>query len=360
MSRASTTAPSRSSSPSARRDAVGLGLDVGGTKILGLAVSASGIVLCERRRDTPAQGDELLEALADLATELSNAVETGSGQVAGLGVGVPGLVDIDGVLRFAPNLLGANGTPVRSGLTELLGGRWPVAVDNDATCAAAGERAFGAGRGSDDVLFVTVGTGVGGGVVSGGQLLRGAHNFAGEIGHMTVDPQGPPCPCGKRGCWERYASGSGLGRLAREAADAGHASAVLALAGGDPDAIRGEHVVAAAEGGDADAGAVLSEFAWWLGLGLANLANVLDPGLIVLGGGLVAVLETLLDPVRASFAAWVERADQRTDVRIVPATLGERGGAAGAAVNGIEAAGYKVDNGGRGVDVGQAGPGTLD
>jgi len=314
---------------------VGLGVDVGGTKMLALLVSASGEVLAERRLDTPAQGPDLLAALAGLASELVSLVDAEVSPVVGIGVGVPGLVDTEGVLRFAPNLLGANGTAVRAGLMEILEQPLAVTVDNDANCAMTGERAFGSAAGSDDALLVTVGTGIGGAIVSGGRPLRGGHNFAGEIGHLVVDPHGPPCPCGKRGCWERYASGSGLGRLAREAAEAGHARTVVEMAGGDSNAVSGEHVVAAALEGDAEATAVLSEFAWWLGLGLANLANVLDPGLIVLGGGLVNLGDLLLEPTRAAFAALVERMDDRVGLRIVPAALGDRGGAIGAAVLGL-------------------------
>jgi len=320
---------------------VGLGFDVGGTKILGLAVSSSGQVLAEERRDTPSAADELLRCLGELVGELSIVPEVEVHPIAGIGIGVPGLVDTQGVLRFAPNLLGANGTAVRTGLETILAGRWPVAVDNDATCAMAGERAFGAAFGSDDALFVTLGTGIGGGIVTGGLLLRGAHNFGGEIGHIIVDPHGPPCPCGRRGCWERYASGSGLGRLARDAAGAGRARRVVELAG-DPESVRGEHVVVAAAEGDAEATAILGELAWWLGLGLANLTNVLDPGLIVLGGGLVNIGEPLLGPTRSAFAELVEGYEERTGLRIVAASLGDHGGAIGAAVIGLEAGGAQA------------------
>jgi len=320
-----------------RPEPVGLGFDVGGTKILGLAVSLSGEILAEERRDTPPSGDDLLNSLGRLATELSDLVEGEACRVVGIGVGMPGLVDTAGVLRFAPNLLGASGTAVRSGMESRLQWRWPVSVDNDATCATAGEHAFGAAVGSDDALLVTIGTGIGGGIVSGGRLLRGAHNFAGEVGHMTVDPHGPPCPCGKRGCWERYASGSGLGRLARDAAGAGRAGGVVEVAGGDSDLIRGEHVVAAAVAGDPEAEAILGEFAWWIGLGLGNLANLLDPDLIVLGGGLVNAGELLLEPVRRAFSEFVERSEDRADLRIVLAALGDRGGAIGAGAIGLAA-----------------------
>jgi glucokinase len=179
--------------------------------------------------------------------------------------------------------------------------------------------------------MVTLGTGIGGGIISGGRLNEGANRFAGEFGHMVIDPHGPLCPCGKQGCWERYASGSGLGQLGREAALGDRAPAVRALAGGDPEAVRGEHVTEAARMGDADALDIMSRFAWWLALGLANLANILDPAVIVLGGGLIQAGDVLLGPVRAAFAALVEAGEER-GVRIEAAALGERAGAIGAAL----------------------------
>src|SRR5207248_1383416 len=148
---------------------------------------------------------------------------------------------------------------------------------NDATCATWGERQMGAARGRDDVAVVTLGTGIGGGFVLGGRLYRGANGFAGEVGHMIVDPKGPPCPCGRRGCWERFASGSGLARLAREAAESGRGHRLVELAGGDVEAVRGEHVTRAAAEGDAEAIQVFRDFGWWAALGIANLVNTLDP-----------------------------------------------------------------------------------
>ncbi len=160
-----------------------------------------------------------------------------------------------------------------------------MAVTNDATCAALAEWRFGAGRGVDDMVMVTLGTGIGGGVVAGGRLIVGANGFAGEFGHMVVDPDGPPCPCGRRGCWERYASGSGLAQLARAAAVGGRLRRVVEVAGGDAGMVRGEHVQAAAREGDPGAVAVVDEFARWVALGLVNLTNALDPARFVLGGG---------------------------------------------------------------------------
>ncbi|MGI8810274.1 MAG: ROK family protein [Acidimicrobiales bacterium] len=300
-----------------------VGVDLGGTKCLAVALEA-GTVVDQRRVPTPVGETALLDALADVATSVR-----GDSEVLGVGVGVPGLVDRSGVLRFAPNLPGVFDLDIRAELERRLGG--PVRVDNDATCAAWGERQVGSARGYDDVILVTLGTGIGGGIVAGGALLRGANGFAGEIGHMVVDPQGPECPCGQRGCWERFASGSGLGRLGERAAAEGRAARVLALAGGDPAAIRGEHVTAAAAEGDVEAHAVLGELGWWVALGLANLANAFDPQAFVLGGGLIEAGDLLLGPVRTAFADLLTGAAHRPAIAIVPAGLGEHAGAIGAA-----------------------------
>ncbi len=305
-----------------------IGLDLGGTKCLGVVIDDDGTVLAEQRLPTPRlpAGGGIIDVLTDVAAHL----RAEHPDVAAAGAGVPGLVDGDGVLRMAPNLVGVDCLPVRRQLHERLA--LPVRVDNDATCATWGEREIGAGRKLDDVVLVTLGTGIGGGIVMGGRLQRGAHGYAGEIGHMVVDPDGPACPCGKRGCWERYASGSGLGWLAREEAKAGRAPRMVALAGGDPDRVRGEHVTAALSEGAADAARVMQRFAWWLALGLANLANVLDPRVFVIAGGLIEAADVVLPPARAAFADLVEGAEHRGDVEIVAAALGERAGAIGAAL----------------------------
>ena len=300
-----------------------IGVDIGGTKILAVRLGPDNGVVAEQRTPTPPEGDQILDAVAAVAERL--------GPVDAIGVGAPGLVDREGVLRFAPHLPHVVCLPVRPALEK----RFPtaaVAVDNDATCAGWAERELGAGQGSDDVLMVTLGTGIGGGLISGGRLLRGSNGFAGEIGHMVVDAHGPPCPCGKQGCWERFASGSGLARLAREAAEAGVAPRLVELAGGDPQAVRGEHATRAAVEGDAGAQAVVARFAWWVALGLANLANVFDPECIILGGGLTVAGGLFLPPVQAAFAELVEAVEYRPAIRIVLAQLGEQAGAVGAAM----------------------------
>ena len=303
-----------------------VGVDVGGTKALVVAVNAAGEVVGEHRGRSPTGADALLVAVVEGVSELSGRV--GSRPTA-VGVGVPGLVDREGVLRYAPNLSGVDGLPVRAELEARLG--VPVRTENDATCAAWGEHQSGAARGFDDVVLVTLGTGIGAGLVLDGRVYPGAHGFAGEVGHMVIDPHGPPCRCGQRGCWERFASGSGLGRLARDAAHAGRARRIVELAGGDPEDVRGEHVTAAAAEGDEAARELLERFAWWLGLGLANLANIFDPQAFVVGGGLVEAGQLLLDPARAAFDGLVEAAAHRPPVVILPAALGARAGALGAA-----------------------------
>ena len=308
------------------RGVLTIGVDLGGTKCLGVVVDEQVAIVDELRVPTPRGEDAIVDVLGDVAEQLRSR----HSDVGGAGIGVPGLVDATGTLRFAPNLPGVVEVPLASSLAERLG--VPVVVENDASCAGWGEREAGAGRGRDHVLLVTLGTGIGGGIILGGRLYRGHHGFAGEIGHMVVDPHGPPCVCGQRGCWERFASGSGLGRLAREAAVGGRADRIVALAGGDPEDVKGEHVTAAAGEGDAEALAVMADFGRWVALGLANLANAFDPELFVLGGGLVEAGEVLLAPVRKAFAELLDGADHRPEIGIVAAELGEHAGAIGAAL----------------------------
>jgi glucokinase len=305
-----------------------IGIDVGGTKVLGVAVDSAdpSTVRAERRVPTPEGGAGLVGAVADLVAAL--VVE--AGPPSAIGVGVPGLVDRSGTLHVGPHLRHITDVPLAALLADEIG--LPVVVDNDANCHAVAEQRGGAAEGAAEALVVTFGTGIGAGIITGGTLLHGANGFAGEPGHMIVDPNGPPCPCGKRGCWERFASGTGLGRLARDAAHGGRLDAAVALAGGDPDAVRGEHVTAAARLGDAAALGLVDELARWIGLGLANLTNILDPGVIVIGGGLVEAADLLLPPVRDHFGDLVMAGDRRPPLPIVPARLGEHAGAIGAAV----------------------------
>jgi glucokinase len=302
------------------------GIDVGGTKCLGVVVDTAGEVLNESRRPTPRGGDGLIEALAGLIEDL----ETAAGPLPAVGVGVPGLVTLDGVLRASPNIPDVAELDVAGRLGTRL--RVPLVVGNDATWAALSEWRVGAGRGVDDLVMVTLGTGIGGGVVAGGRLIVGAHGFTGEFGHMVVDPYGPPCPCGRRGCWERYASGSGLAQLARVAAVGGRLRRVVEMAGGDPALVRGEHVQAAARERDEAALAVVDEFARWVALGLVNLTNALDPTMFVLGGGLAEGADLYLDSIERWFGALLYSPQLRPHPALAFAELGERAGAVGAAL----------------------------
>jgi glucokinase len=312
------------------------GVDVGGTKVLGVALRADdpATVVAEARVGTPDTETALLDAMADVVRQLDG--QTGE-RVTAVGVGIAGLVDRTGRLRVSPNLPGRRNVDVGIQLDRRL--EVPVRVDNDATCAAWAEYLAGAARGADDALLVTLGTGIGGGLIADGELVRGAHGFGGEVGHMVVDPQGPRCPCGRRGCWERFASGSGLGWLGRQAAEAGQFARGVELAGGIEDNVRGEHVTQAAREGDEDAIEVMREFAEQVALGVGNLVTLLDCSLVVIGGGLVEAGEVLLEPVRAAYRRRVMAPEEREDVRIVPAALGEHAGAIGAALLGGREAG---------------------
>ena len=310
------------------------GVDIGGTKVLGVALGPDDAIVAEARVPTPRGtreivGSHVADAVAQVVVELDGAL--GGAGTAPVGVGAPGMVDRRGRLCFAPNLPQAQGVD----WTELIGDRLPghgVLIENDANFAVLAEHRLGAARGHRDVVMVTLGTGIGGGIVLDGRVQVGAAGFAGEIGHMVVDPAGPACPCGRRGCWERFASGAGLGVFAREAALAGHLGEVVRMAGGDPESVRGEDVSAAAAGGDPAARRVIEQVGWWIGFGLANLAAVLDPECFVLGGGVVQAGDLLVDTARATFGELVEGGDRRPAAAIEPAAFGERAGAVGAAL----------------------------
>jgi glucokinase len=302
-----------------------VGIDVGGTKALGVALDESGSVVAQDLRPTP-RGENSLDPLIDTLVELAQSL----GVDGSLGVGVPGLVTREGVLRAAPNLDGVANFEVGRLVSERLG--HPVSVDNDATCATVAEWQLGAAAGTDNMMLVTLGTGIGGGLVANGAVQRGMNGFAGEFGHMVVHPNGPRCPCGRRGCWERYASGSGLAMLAREAATGRRLRAVVEHAGGDPQNVRGEHVQAAAREGDQDALAVIDDFGRWVALGLSNLTNAFDPEMFVLGGGLAAGAELYLEPITRWYGELLYQPHLRPMPRIEFAHWGPQAGAVGAAL----------------------------
>jgi glucokinase len=252
-----------------------------------------------------------------------------------LGIGLPGLVRRDGRLAFAPNLQTASGAD----LGALLGNSLSSAVvfcENDANCAALAEHEWGAGRGIDDFVMVTLGTGIGGGIIAGGQLIRGRNGFAGEIGHMVVEARGAACKCGGQGCWERYASGGGLGRMTRVAARAGQMPELVARCGGDPENVRSEDVTAAAAEGVEEAVGMMRVVGWWLALGLANLTAILDCGHFVIGGGLSEASDVVLPTARESLVDLVEGYESRPTITVATSMFGARSGAMGAALVAFE------------------------
>jgi glucokinase len=304
-----------------------IGLDIGGTKIAAGLVSEDGELLAKVRRETPATDpEEIEEAAADAVAELVAAHE-----VEAVGVAAAGFVDASrSTIVFAPNLAWRD-EPMRADLEARTG--LPVVVENDANAAAWGEFRHGAGREVEDMVLVTVGTGLGGGVVIGGRLLRGAAGFAAELGHVRVVPDGHRCGCGNRGCWEQYASGRALVREARELArsDTPMAARLLELAGGDAAAIEGPHVTRAAEEGDPAAVELLADLGRWLGEGIASIVAVLDPSMVVVGGGVSEAGDLLLEPARAAFRRQLTARGHRPEPEIRLATLGNDAGMIGAA-----------------------------
>jgi glucokinase len=308
-----------------------IGVDVGGTKVAGLLVGETGEVLAGEERTTPADDvDATMDTIYAVVAALRSTAEP-----AGVGVGAAGMVDFAaGAMRWAPNLAWKE-VPIRDLVRERTG--LPCIVDNDANAAAWAEFRFGAATGAGDVLTVTVGTGIGGGIICDGTLFRGAHGFAAEIGHFIVEPGGPRCGCGNEGCWEQVASGQALDRLGREAAVRDPAGRIADLAGGDR--VTGRHVSLAAREGDAAAVRIMAEVGRRLGEGIAGLVNVLDPELVVVGGGVAEEGDLILEPARRSFVRTVEAPEHRPEVPIVAAALGNDAGAIGAAALALELAG---------------------
>jgi len=304
-----------------------IGLDIGGTKISGCVIDSNGVVLAKGRKDTPAQDPgAIVDYSADLIRELSFERE-----IDAVGVACAAFIDRAGsTVLFAPNLAWRD-LPLKQLLESALG--LPVTVENDANAAAWGEFRFGAAVGAADMVLVTVGTGIGGGVVTNGALLRGAFGIAAELGHMRVVPGGIRCGCGNRGCWEQYASGTALVREARELVVSGtpHAARLSELCAGDPDRLTGPDVTSAAAEGDPAAVELLSDLGTWIGEGAASVTAILDPELIVLGGGVAEAGGLLIDPAVAAFRRHLTGRGHRPEARFVVATLGNDAGMIGAA-----------------------------
>lgn len=304
-----------------------VGVDIGGTKIAAGVVDEEGNILAKERVATAARAAEKVEeGICELVQELQSQFD-----IEAVGIGAAGFVDEKrSRVNFAPNL-GWQDEPLRLAVESVV--KLPVIVENDANAAAWGEYRFGAGKGMRNVAVITVGTGIGGGIVIDGRLYRGSTGAAGEFGHMCVEPGGRPCSCGNRGCWEQYASGNALVREARWLASERRteAEALLDLGDGTPEGVQGLHVTEAAREGDPVALAAFEFVARWLGLGMADVTAILDPECFILGGGVSEAGDILLGPTVRAYGESVTGKEHRTPPKIIVATLGNDAGLVGAA-----------------------------
>jgi glucokinase len=303
-----------------------IGVDIGGTKVAAGIVDDAGNVLARARRRTPSRDPEhIVDVVVEIVRQLRSEHDTDL-----VGIGAAGYLDADrSTVLFSPNLAWRN-TPLRSEVSQRLD--TDVVIENDANAAAWGEFRFGAGEQQPDVVVITVGTGIGGGLIIGGNLYRGHFGIGGEPGHMRVVPGGRQCGCGNLGCWEQYASGTALVRAAREVATErlDDARRLLQMAG-EIDSIDGTVVMRAAQEGDPAALDCFDEIGRWLGQGLADIAAVLDPGRFVIGGGVAEAGELLLKPARDTFGVSLSGRGHRPVADVVPAKLGADAGIIGAA-----------------------------
>ncbi len=306
-----------------------LGIDVGGTKVEGGVVADDGRVLASRRYPTPSDDvAETVEVIGKIAAELGADYS-----LTAMGIAIAGYVDSSRlVLQHSPNLPWGDDIALQRLVSEVV--NIPVVLENDANAAAWGEYRFGAGTGATNLVLLTVGTGIGSGFVIEGRLYRGSFGKAAELGHILSVRGGEPCGCGARGCLERYASGTALERYAREAAvaDPANGARLVELAGGDLAALDGVHVQQAATEGNVAALAAFAELAGWLGTAFADVVFALDPGLIVVGGGVSESGDLLFAPAMAAYRdAIALRGRSAPFAEIALATLGNDAGLVGAA-----------------------------
>jgi glucokinase len=303
-----------------------IGVDVGGTKVLAGVVDEQGRIVRTAARRTPGRRVETRQ-VEDALAEAVHEVAAGE-PVAGVGVAAAGFVDRDGErVMFAPHLPW-QGQGVRAVLEKRF--EAPTALDNDANCALLAEWTYGAAQGADSAVMVTLGTGIGGALLIEGRLVRGANGMAGEFGHMQVVPDGHPCECGRRGCWEQYSSGNALVRYARRRM-LERPSVLEEVCEGRPELLTGPMVTDAAEAGDLVAWEAFQSVGDWLGVGVANLVAAFDPELVVVGGGVSAAGERLIGPARAALERTLVGVDHRMRPTLAPARLGPAAGVAGGA-----------------------------
>lgn len=302
-----------------------IGIDIGGTKIAGAVVSETGQILAERRVATQAGDSEaIIDAVVAMVTELAAEHD-----VVAAGVAAPGFIDAaQSTVYYTPNISWRN-EPLRERLVSRLS--LPVTIDNDANAAGWAEYRFGAGRDVSDMTMLTIGTGVGGAIVTGGALFRGGFGAGAELGHLRVVPDGLSCGCGARGCIEQYGSGRALLRMANEIADVGGIGLALADAREQHGALDGAIVGSLIAAGDPGAVHALEELGHWLGQACASLSAVLDPQVFVFGGGVAVAGDLLLDPVREAFRQHVPARGYHPEPDFVIAQLVNDAGVVGAA-----------------------------
>jgi glucokinase len=306
-----------------------IGVDVGGTKVAGGVVDEHGNIVASNRRDTPAADqagtrDTIVEVAAELARQYP--------EVIAIGIGAAAWIDAAGsTVLFAPNLAWRD-EPLRDYVTKAVG--LPTVLENDANVAAWAEFRFGAGRDADDsMVMITVGTGIGGGIVLNGSLWRGANGIAGELGHIESVPDGHPCGCGRLGCLEQYASGKALLRFGRAGArqEPDRARLLLELAGGDPLAITGQQVTRAAQEGDEVARDAFTQIGYWLGVSMADLAQIFDPQVLVVGGGVIEAGDLLMGPAERTYRDQLAQRGRFPVAELKAAETGNTAGVVGAA-----------------------------
>ena len=308
-----------------------IGIDLGGTKISTALVSSAGEIIAHDYQETRvAEGqDAVIGRTLDAARRVMAQAEVEPSQVAAVGIGAPGPLEIEtGILVAPPNFPDWERVPLKQLIEDGLG--ITAFIENDANAAALGEHLFGAGRGVEHMIYVTVSTGIGGGLILNRELYHGANGMAGEIGHMTIIPCGPLCGCGDRGCLEAVASGTAIARRARERVARSVPTLLAELAEGDPERITAKLVAEAASQGDVEAQEILAEAMNYLGIGMANLVNLFNPQLIVIGGGLTNIGEALFGPVRRTIDRRAFPVPAQA-VRVVRAALGDNVGVLGAA-----------------------------
>ncbi|EFL26809.1 MULTISPECIES: ROK family glucokinase [Streptomyces] len=303
-----------------------IGVDIGGTKIAAGVVDEEGSILETSKVSTPPTPEGVVDAIADAVRKVSTGHD-----VEAVGIGAAGYVDDKrATVLFAPNINWRH-EALKDKVEQRVG--LPVVVENDANAAAWGEYRFGAGAGHDDVVCITLGTGLGGGIIIGGKLHRGRFGVAAEFGHIRVVPDGLLCGCGSQGCWEQYASGRALVRYAKQraAATPENAEILLGLGDGTAENIEGKHISDAARQGDPVAIDSFRELARWAGAGLADLASLFDPSAFIVGGGVSDEGDLVLEPIRKSFRRWLVGNQWRPHAQVLAAQLGGKAGLVGAA-----------------------------